>query len=78
MIATDTEQIRFATARQRSKIAQLCMALGLRERLEDRVITSQEASDVIKELCLRTKVNREGNHDKRNYRSAYGYNSCPQ
>jgi hypothetical protein len=78
MIATDSEQIRFATARQRSKIAQLCMALGLRERLEDRVITTTEASDLIKELCLRIKVNRENDHNKRNHRPFHGYDIRPQ
>ena len=62
MNATDSGQNTLATARQKSKIAQLCPALGLEERLEDTVNTSREASDLIKELCVCIKVNREDRH----------------
>ena len=59
MMIAERQITTFATARQRSKIAQLCIALGLQERLEDTVITSREASDLIKELCACLKVNKE-------------------
>jgi hypothetical protein len=62
MRAADSRQSILATARQKSKIAQLCLALGLQERLEDTVNTSREASDLIKELCVCIKVNREDRH----------------
>ena len=60
MIAIDSEQIRFATAKQRTKIAKLGIAMGLQEKLEDMVITSEEASDLIKELCICMRDKSEG------------------
>lgn len=68
----------FATAKQRSKIAQLCIALGLQERLEDTVITSREASDLIKELCACLKVNKEEGRLSIMRRSVHDYGSRQQ
>ena len=48
----------FATPRQRAKIAQLCVALHIQERLEEQVTTSAEASAVIAQLCSRLKMRR--------------------
>lgn len=47
----------FATAKQKAKIAQLCVALGIRETLEEDVTTSEEASRLIRQMCdwLRTR-----------------------
>jgi hypothetical protein len=67
----DSGQNMLATARQKSKIAQLCLALGLQERLEDTVNTSREASDLIKELCVCIKVNREDRHHINGGRPVY-------
>lgn len=78
MIAIDSDQIRFATARQRSKIAQLCMALDLQERLEDKVVTSGEANELIKELCVCVKVNREDGRPGSRRRPVYGNSSRSQ
>jgi len=77
MIAADSEQITFATARQKSKIAQLCMALDLQERLEEKVITSKEASDFTKELCVCLKVNRDEGRLGSRRRLVYSQNIWP-
>lgn len=57
MIGTVDRARSFATARQRAKIAQLCMALGIREHLEEDVTSSEEASRLISQMCdwLRTR-----------------------
>ena len=51
MTANAIETRSFATPRQRVKIAQLCVALGIRERLEEHVTTSEEASGLISQMC---------------------------
>ena len=51
MTANALEAKSFATARQRVKIAQLCIALGIKEHLEENVTTAEEASHLITQLC---------------------------
>ena len=78
MMIAESQITTFATARQRSKIAQLCIALGMQERLEDTVITSREASELIKELCACLKVNREEDRPGYTHRSIRGYGNRRQ
>jgi len=47
-----------ATMRQKTKIAQLCMALGIREPLEEKPMTLGEAGRLIRELQADLKGKR--------------------
>lgn len=58
MTASLLETRLLATDRQRAKIAQLCMALRIQERLEEDVTTSEEASRLITQMCDWLKVRR--------------------
>jgi len=75
MVSRKSSSIRpagFATARQKIKIAQLCMALGLREPLEERVATASEASQLIQELITCISASRNEGSRKNGHCSSKG------
>jgi len=47
-----------ATGRQKTVIAQLCMALKIRDPLEERQMTQEEAGRLIRELTNKLRVKR--------------------
>ena len=52
-------QLRPATARQTRKIAQLCMALGIKEYVEERPMSLGAAGELVRKLSAEVKRRRK-------------------